>query len=97
MTQLDPDPTLFGTGRIDPTVAPDGSTELSRATEWILNRAKRDAFGAKLRMALLGDPIAAMNLNANWQALLDWKNDQMQPPYDDEEYDDPRSNWGSIQ
>lgn len=95
MTQLDPDPTIFGTGRIDPLVAPDGSDEYSRAILWIQNRAARLAFGAQLRVALLGDPIAAYNLRANFQPLLDWKNDMTQTQVEDFEYDDPRSNWGA--
>lgn len=97
MTLLDPDPTLFGTGRIDPTVAPDGSTEYSRAIVWINNRAARLAFGAELRTYLIGDPIAALNLRAAFQPLIDWKNDQQAPPYEDYDYDDPASNWGPNQ
>jgi hypothetical protein len=94
-TPLDPDPTLFGAGRIDPLVAPDGSTEYSRAIQWLRNRAKRLAFGAELRVALIGDPIAAYNLRANFQPLLDWKNDQQPPAFEDITYDDPPSNWGA--
>ena len=94
MTQLDNDPTIFGIGRIDPLVAPDSSTEYTRAIEWINNRASRLAFGAQLRVALIGDPIAALNVEAAFQPLLDFKNDQALPPYEDFEYDDPRSNWG---
>lgn len=95
MTALDPDPTIFGTGRIDPLVAPDGSSEYSRAILWINNRAARLSFGARLRMHLVGDPIAAYNLRAAFQPLLDWKNDQQMPVFEDFEYDDPPSNWGA--
>jgi len=97
MTQLDPDPTIFGVGRIDPTVAPDGSTEYTRAILWLQNRAKRLAFGAQLRTRLIGDPIAAYNLRAAYQPLLDYKNDQAPPPFEDIHYDDPASNWGANQ
>jgi hypothetical protein len=95
MTALDPAPTIFGTGHIDPLVAPDGSDEYSRAILWINNRAARLAFGAELRVLLIGDPIAAYNVRANYQPLIDWKNDQMEPSFEDYEYDDPPNNWGS--
>lgn len=95
MTQLNPEPTLFGTGGIDPLVAPDQSTEYTRAVLWVQNRAARLAFGARIRVALLGDPIAAQNVRAAYQPLIDWKNDQQQPAYEDFEYDDPPNNWGS--
>ena len=96
MTQLDPDPTLFGIGRIDPLEAPDGSTEFTRALLWITNRAKRMAFGARIRVVLIGDPIASQNVRADWQPISDWINDINSPaPYEDFTYDDPRSNWDS--
>lgn len=94
---LDPEPTLFGTGRIDPVVAPDGSTEYSRAVEWLRRRAARLAFGAQLRTLLIGDPIAAQNTRASYQPLLDYKNDQLKPVDDlesDDVYGPPRTNWG---
>ena len=94
MTSLDPDPTIFGTGRIDPLVAPDGSTEYSRAILWLKNRAARLAFGAELRAMLIGDPIAAYNLRAQYQPLLDFKNDMQGPVAEEWCYDDPPSNWG---
>jgi hypothetical protein len=97
VTTLDPNPTIFGTGRIDPLVAPDGSTEYSRAIQWINDRAARTAFGSRLRIALLGDPIAAYNLRAAFQPLIDWRNDLMGDPYEDFDYDDPTSNWGPNQ
>ena len=96
MTVLDPDPTIFGIGRIDPLVAPDGSTEYSRAIQWITNRVERYAFGSQIRVPLIGDPIAAHNLNANWQPLLDFKNDMTSTGgYEDFEYDDPPNNWSA--
>lgn len=95
MTSLDPEPTIFGTGRIDPLVAPDSSTEYTRAIAWINNRAARMAFGAQLQVGLLGDPIAAYNLRAAYQPLLDWRADLQTSPYEDFEYTDPSSNWGS--
>jgi hypothetical protein len=97
MTVLDPDPTLFGTGRIDPLVASDGSTEYSRAILWINNRAARISFGAYLRVLLLGDPIAAYNVGANWQPLADHVHDMQLPIYGDIEYEDPPSNWSSME
>lgn len=94
MTVLDPDPTIFGTGRIDPTaVAPGDVGEYQRAVLWINNRAARLAFGGRLRAALVGDPIAAYNVRAAFQPLIDWRNDQMVPPGEETEYDDPPSNW----
>lgn len=95
MTTLDPDPTIFGIGRIDPLVAPDNSTEYTRAILWVQNRAKRLAFGASLRTMLIGDPIAAYNLRAAYQPLIDYRNDQMTPATEDIHYDDPVSNWGA--
>ena len=96
MTQLDPDPTLFGIGRIDPLAAPDGSTEFTRALEWVTNRAKRMAFGSRIRVSLIGDPIAAQNVRADFQPIVDWINDSRQPTgYEDFDYDDPRNNWSS--
>lgn len=96
MTQLDPTPTLFGIGRIDPHEAPDGSTEYSRALLWITNRARRLSLGARIRVPLIGDPIAAYNVRADWQPISDWVNDIQGPDvYDDFDYDDPRSNWES--
>lgn len=94
MTALEFQPTIFGFAGIDPLVGPDGSTEYSRALLWFNNRAARLAFGAQLRVPLIGDPIYAFNVRAQWQPLLDFKNDQMTPPYEDFDYDDPPTNWG---
>jgi hypothetical protein len=94
--QLDPEPTLFGTARVDPVVAPDGSTELSRAVEWINRRARRFAFGGMLRARLVGDPVAAANVRASTQPLRDFRNDSLTPVDDIDEaevYGEPRTNW----
>lgn len=97
--RLDPEPTLFGIGRIDPTVAPDGSTEYSRAVAWINRRARRLAFGAALRVRLVGDPIAAQNIRASTQPLIDHINDMRMPvdDIDEAEYGQPITNWGPNQ
>lgn len=92
---LDPVPTMFGTGRIDPLVAPNGSTEYSRAVAWINRRARRLAFGAMLAAKLVGDPIAAANITASTQPLVDFKNDQMRGVEEsaDEGFGPPATNW----
>ena len=80
--QLDPEPTFYGTGRIVPQVAPDGSTEYSRAIDWYNKRATRLAFGGQLRVKFVGDPVVAMNIRAAWQPLLDYIADQPLPVTD---------------
>lgn len=96
-TKLDPVPTLFGTGRIDELVGPDGKTEYDRALLWILNRAARMAFGARLQATLIGDPIAQVNIFASTQPLRDYLADRATPIDDtdpDTVYGEPVTNWG---
>ena len=95
---LDPEPTLFGTARINEHVAPDGSTEYTRARLWLLNRAKRYAFGARLYAKLVGDPIIAQNIRADFQPFADHANDMLDATDDidpDELYGHPLTNWGA--
>jgi hypothetical protein len=91
---LDPEPTLFGTARIDPHVYPDGSTEYSKALIWRIRRDNRAAFGARLRAALTGDPVVAANIRANTQPLRDYANDmhQFDPSHGDDEQK-PETGW----
>lgn len=86
--ELDPVPTQFGTGRIAPG-------EYSRAVAWINRRARRLGFGAFLASRLVGSPIAAANIAASTQPLIDFKNDQNMPVDEsaNEGFGPPVTNW----
>ena len=93
---LDPQPTLFGISGVDALPSADGSTELSRATLWLTNRARRFAYLAQVQVGLIGNPIAAQNLRARYQPLLDYLTDMTGPDWPGDEETEPVSNVSAM-
>lgn len=73
--QVDPVPTMFGTGRIASQEGDNGAAELSKAILWINQRARRYGFEAFLESTLISDPVLAQNRRADLQPLIDFFDD----------------------
>jgi hypothetical protein len=55
------------------------ASELARVAAWFASRDRRVAMRAQLEASMAGDPVAARRLQAGYQPLVDFAEQQRQP------------------